>query len=873
MSFTALLFTDIEGSTHMLDTDANSYWEALTLHHRILRETIRRLKGTEFQDAGDGLLFAFGDPENATAAALDIQAQIGRARWPTETPLRIRMALHYGETVFRGGQHRGAAVHFAARMLAACHGGQIIGSAAIAGRISNSTGLVTRLGHYKLRGFERTENLFQIDATDADPRVFPPLKADQARQHNLPPVGEGFFGRAAELEFLTRTLAPRGLGDRLITVTGPGGIGKSRLVLSCAYELLSSYEHGVVFVPLAGVAGCESIAPAILSALQAPLETFQDPLGQATSLLKQAPTLLILDNFEHLIPEGGVVVSHLLRGASQLRILTTSRTRIGIGGEVELPLKALALPRMGEADESALATNASICLMVTRAAVARPGFQAEDGDLKKLGEICRMLGGMPLAMELAAARLNVLTVEELLQIFQNDSSISNKGEGALPLDAVFDWSWGLLPKSIADFLDTLGVFRGGWTAIAAAHVAGLEDRRSALSFLHYLLTCSLVQASGAGGTMRFTMLGPVREFAESRLGERRLEILAKHREYFQDLMGRVNREFRSPKEEEVSKMLEPEVDNLLAALAREPSNQRRLFSAVDLHQFAIYRPCNQQVRSVLTVFREGGGEVEKPTLARALHAAGVLDSTAQRLEEAEGDFREALAIFEELEDRTSAVSARHNLASLSSKRGKHQEAYEAFRECLSFFRGREMKGHCAAVQINLASEARRLGKIDDALGHAQEGLSLYREMNDLGGVAAALEQVSELERLSGDWATAFRGFGESLKLRIRLGQSLLQTEALCGLATVARDQEDWESAAYFCGAARCGKEIHQALNGETSERLERTEAACLKNCGEMGFKQAFLAGKSGKPADWLARAWRKIDDRVEEFSQGIRINA
>jgi non-specific serine/threonine protein kinase len=460
--------------------------------------------------------------------------------------------------------------------------------------------------------------------------------------------------------------------------------------------------------------------------------------------------------------------------------------------------------------------------------------------------------GLPLAIELAAARVQVLTPGELLETLCADLRSLGDAGG---LAAVFEWSRRLLPPSIAGFLDTLGVFRGGWTAAAAEKTGEMESRPLTLSYLHYLLTCSLIRVTESGEGLRFTMLEPIRQLAEERLGEGRPEAFSRHGAYFRKLARKVNEDGETAREEALAREVEPEVANILAALDREPDNQTRIFSAVDFHSFALRRGCNRAVRSLLTDERPGEGIVKPGTRARAWHAAGALDRTGGERSTAKEAFERAAALFEESGEQEGATSALFNLASILSEEGQSGEAYRTFLRTLEYFRERGAPAAFATVLDNLGRESRRRGDLAVARRHMEECLSLC-ESHGLDGLRSqALWTLARIRLDEGASGQAEAHFRESLGLQHRLGWQTNISSTLAGIAMASCQSERWHRGAYFIGAAKAAaRQWPNSSNGETLADLEKSETRAIEEIGEEAFSIQVGRGAGDKPDDWFAEA-------------------
>lgn len=856
----ALLFTDIEGSTRLLERAPAAYLKALEQHHAILRRVLAENGGEEFQDGGDGLFLAFRTPEDGARAALKMQAALAASSWPEETGKpSVRLALHWAEAPFREGQYRGPAVHGAARLLSAAHGGQILCSDAAAEAIEGSLP-VRRLGAYRLRGFEKTMEVYQLN-TELE---FPPLRAEQARKHNLPGGQNAFIGREGELEELVSCLAPA-TSTRVLTLTGPGGIGKSRLSLACGWRLLEPYEHAVLFVPLADVPDAASIPSAILEAAGARPDNTQEPIRQLAGLFADVAVLLILDNFEQFAVEGGSLIVTLCRELPKARFLISSRVRLAIPAEQEVPVRPLGVPGEDVTTPEEIGSYASVKLLLDRAAKARPGFKPTSENLREAAVLCRILDGMPLAIELAAAKFQVLTLRQLCDTLAEGDHAPG---GTMGFESVFEWSVRLLPPEIAKFLSDLSVFRGGWTAAAAAEVGGLPEGPLALGYLHYLLTCSLIHSTERTHGMRFSMLEPIRQLAGKARDSR--EAIQRHSGYFLKQTGRVATDFGTAREEALAKEIDPEVPNILLALEREPSNQQRIYSSIDFLKYAMRRSCNRRVRALLTDVRPGGGEVLERTMAHAWNEAGVLDYIARDYAAAIACYEKAVVLLERLGENVNVMMVRYNIASISSEMGQFEQAFETFGQSLAFFRQREVwKPQCCTILLSQAIAARRLGRYDEAEALAGECLELAESLGDLTRRAGGLHLLGEVATERGDPSLAITHLSESLDIFCRLGEVTEYPDILSLLGLIALSLSDLENTAFFAGAAqKCA--TRTALTAEVAKNLEQL----LSRCQEMDdslFVPNAARGAQAEPSEWLEVA-EKLKDR-QFLSQVSKVGA
>src|SRR5215207_8321907 len=498
-----LLFTDIEGSTRLLEEVGEGYAELLGGHRQVLRDSFARHGGVEFGTEGDAVFAAFAGAAGAVAAAADAQRALAGG------PVRVRFGIHTGEPTVTDHDYVGLDVHRTARIAAAGHGGQIVLSEATQALLDDELEL-RDLGEHRLKDISTPVRLFQVGRNH-----FPPLRTLSGGHLPLEPVT--LVGRQQEVAELTRLLGTERC--RLVTVTGPGGIGKTSLAVVAAAELLESFEHGVTLVELAAITNPALVLPAIAEALGVE--------GDVDRHIGAREQLFVLDNLEQVVAAAGEL-SRMQSFCPNLSLLVTSREPLRIAGERELPLAPLA-------------EAAAVELFRQRAQAVQPGFSSDDG---RIAEICSRLDSLPLAIELAAARVKVLSPDQLLLRLNRRLPFLTAGRRDLPerqrtLRATIEWSHDLLAAEEQRLFARLGVFSGGWTLDAAEQVCDAE-----LDVLASLLDKSLVRRDGE----RFSMLETIREYAVERLEASggANELRRRHAEYFTELAEESRGDYLGP---------------------------------------------------------------------------------------------------------------------------------------------------------------------------------------------------------------------------------------------------------------------------------------------------------------------------------------
>lgn len=515
------VFTDLEASTRLWEQYPGQMGEALGTHDEILRRSVVENDGSVVKATGDGLMATFTRMSDAVAACVEAQLALAATDWVTPEPLRVRMGVHVGDAEARAGDHYGTAVNRAARIMAAGHGGQILLSS-IASELANASpidGVAFRdLGPHRLKDLTEPERLFQVlhSGLRAD---FPPLASLDSRANNLPVQVSEFFGRDAEMEAVRSMLASS--GSRLVTLTGPGGTGKTRLALQVAADLLDQYPDGVFFVDLSEARVPDAVFEAILRDLGLSGTSDGSALQLLKARLQDRRMLIVLDNFEQ-VTDAGMGVSELLHACPDLDVLVTSREALRLRGEHVFPVPTLSLPDPA-ASPTVIAESEATRLFIERAQSAQPGFTLTDGNAAAIAEVTVRLDGLPLAIELAAARLEVFSVTELRDRLRTRIDVLGRGARDLPdrqrtLRSTIGWSYELLDVDECRVFELISVFSTArLSAIEAVAAEAAHGEVDVIDVMASLVAKSLVQITETAGSRRFGMLQSIREYAAERL--------------------------------------------------------------------------------------------------------------------------------------------------------------------------------------------------------------------------------------------------------------------------------------------------------------------------------------------------------------------
>jgi predicted ATPase/class 3 adenylate cyclase len=856
------LFTDIEGSTKRWEHDAGVMRSALGRHNALLDEAVARHGGRAFKTIGDAIQAAFPTAAEALAAAAEAQRGLYDEDWAAfgeaAIGLRVRMAVHTGSADPVDGDYLAPCLNRLARLLQATHGGQVLVSQASAQLAQDplpSSLALKELGRYRLRDLLEPERVFQL-LIPGLPEAFPPPRTLDQHPHNLPLALTSLVGREQEIaEAEALLLRPE---IRLVTLTGPGGVGKTRFALQLAAELIAHFEDGVFLVPLAAVSEPAQVPSAIADALgvhEAGGRGLVDCLREA---LRSRQLLLVLDNFEHVV-EAAPVVSELLAACPQLEALVTSRELLRLRGEHEFRVAPLGLPgRAGPAGElGPLSQYAAVELFIQRAQEVQPDFQVTNDTAPAVAEICARLDGLPLAIELAAARVKLFGPRQLLDRLTGTAG-AEEGH-ALPLltggardapdrqrtlRATIAWSYDLLQPTEQLLFRRLAVFAGGWTLeMADAVCRGEGDPALArcdveiLDALASLIDKNLVRRSPASADeARFEMLRTIHEFAAGALAESGEEaaLQAAHRRAYLALAEAAAERLIGPDQAAWLARLAAEHDNLRAALTRaltdEPATALRL--AATLWRFWFTRGHFAEGRQRLSAALAAAGPAAPAAdRALALNGLGVMAWAQADYPAAAEALAEALDLRRAAGDTQGVAASLSNLGAVAFERGDPAEARRLHDASLALRRTLGDRWGVATSLIHLGNLDVEGGDSAAAAERFGEALAISRALGDLNGIAFAVEKLGSLAAGRGDYAAARTLFEESLAAGEALGDPDAMSRALTHLGAVAREQ-----GAY--GEARA--HVEQGLAARRSIDDRRGTAESLRELGNVALQAGEL---------------------------------
>jgi predicted ATPase/class 3 adenylate cyclase len=743
------LFTDVEGSTRLLQALGDRYAAVHDEHAAIIRRAVASGGGVEVSTHGDAFFVAFASPAGAVRAAVAAQQGLAAHDWSPGPALRVRMGVHTGEGTRGGDDYVGLDVHRAARVADAAHGGQVIVSDATRGLVEHAlpAGVSLRdLGPHHLRGITDPERLHQL-VVEGLPADFPPPRTLDARPNNLPPQLSSFVGREEEVAEVERLLDH----TRLLTLTGPGGSGKSRLALRVADELLTGYQDGAWFVDLSPVTDPELVPAAVAKALVIPEAARRPVLEEVKEHLGQRELLLVVDNFEQ-VAEAGPVVEELLVAAPRLRTMVTSRVVLALRGEQEYPVPPLQVPDPARLphDLATLGAVAAVRLFAERALAASPRFALTEENAPVVAEICARLDGLPLAIELAATRTKVLTPTEILSRLKRRLSILSTSSRSLPerqrtLRAAIGWSYDLLNPVERRLFARLSVFSGGWTFEAAEAVCDPEGLGvDTLDGLTSLVDKSLIRrVEPPGQPSRFSMLETIREFGLEQLeASGDLEpVRRRHAEHFLGLAEEAEPHLTAQDQGEWLDRCDLEHANIRAALRW--AIDRGDAEAAQAAAGALWRFWQQRGhlaegrRWLQEVLAMPSGQGRTAARARALAGAGGIAWWTDR-EASKALYEEALAIERELGDPARLAEALYNQAFAVAAEHDWASAAPLLDESLALFRRVGDEARAARVLVFQVVPDATAGAWDRVVARIEEAAAIWRRLGDRLNLAFGL---------------------------------------------------------------------------------------------------------------------------------------
>ena len=878
------LFTDIEGSTRLLSELGGEYGAALEAHAAILRAAIRDHRGTEVSTEGDAFFAAFPSARDAIAAASRAQVALAEHDWPAEGAVRVRIGIHSGEGTLGGDNYVGMDVHRAARISDAGHGGQILLSDATRGLVAAElpSGLDLRdLGEHRLKDLPAPEHLWQLDI-DGLERDFPALRSLDARPTNLPIRATPLVGRERELEAIVDLLRVH----RLLTLAGPGGSGKTRLAIAAAHRLHDEYPDGTFFVPLEDAHDRSVVATAIASVLRVQEKPNRDLEHGIRDFLATREILLVLDNFEQVL-SAAPLVAELLEAAQGLRLIATSRALLNVSAEQAFTVPPLDLPdpeNLPPAD--ALGQYDAVALFIERARAVAPDFTVTNENAPAVAEICSRLDGLPLAIELAAARVRLLDPEAILARLRQHLPALGTGARDMPdrqrtLQKTVDWSFELLGDPERHLFARLAAFAGGWSLSAAEEVCNRDGEvgTDTLDGLEVLAGNSLIAPAGADqGEPRFTMLQVIREFAAARLADDPAadEVRRRHALYMMRVAEQAEPQLVGNDIRTWQHRLKRDEENIRSALRWAIDRQEAevcLRLAGSLWQFWHYwmrmQEGRQWLESVLDLPQPPASEAISAARAKTLGGLAAIVYWQGEADYAAALYDEALEIRRALADERLIGETLYDSAWAAIARNDVPDALQRAQLALEHFRRAGDAAGVANVDAWIRSGAFIMGQSDDfdaALAGVEAAIEANRTFGRMHAAADWMASRAMAFRMA-DHPEALAAAQEAMRTWHELG-NLGRTGFFKLIAFLELRNGRPERAVTLAAAA---ERVKEQVGGELPEALARTGDPAEEARGQLdpeAFERAHSHGRRMTLDQAVAYSLERPDEQPARSASG-----
>jgi predicted ATPase/class 3 adenylate cyclase len=797
-----LLFTDIQGSTTRWERDRDAMASAVRRHDELMRAAISAARGRVFKTMGDQFCAVFSTVSDAIAAALDAQRSLAAEDWSAVDGVGVRMAIHAGSVEERDGDYFGRPLNKVARLLGIGHGGQVLLSGAAADLVRGDLAAdmhLSYLGQHRLKDLEGVEEVYQLLAPDLRGE-FPPLRSLEEFPNNLPLQLTSFVGREDDLERLRAQLE----ATRLLSLVGTGGVGKTRLALQLAAESLSRFPDGVRLVDLSLIASADGVAAEAASILSVRVSAGQSVAESIAVALRDKHVLLIFDGCEHVLAATAALVDTLLRSCPNTNVIVTSRQALAVVGEIVYNVGTLALPPDNAAGATPALGYSAVKLFVDRSNAASSRFALTDGNASIVAHICRRLDGIPLALELAAAKTAVLSLKQLSEkLDERFRLLSQTSNSRLPrqqtLRALIDWSFDLLDEQERAVFRRVSVFVGGWTLPAAAAVCTDEriDEWQVLELLSALVSKSLLSVEARDDDQRYRMLNSIREYSRERLNaaDEADSIAARHARYYAGFVDDLAPLVEALEDVKWRTALVPEIDNIRAALdwtiVRANGCDTGLQLLAQLEWPELLTTPQEAIRWFDAAVTLVGTPGEHLTKARVLrHYVRLHWLVGRPGTEREGIAKEAIATARASADADEIARALANLGGIYRDAGRFDEAEAMFSQA---YQAPQTLSSSAvnAILRNWAVTDLQHGDVEMARRRFTEVARLERPGSEAH--ASALLNLGELEFAVGNVEAARVAAGQARETLARLNAAPLAL-VVCNQAAYAMAVDDVDAA-------------------------------------------------------------------------------
>ena len=815
------LFTDIEGSTRLAQEFPDILQSALERHHSILQKAIESNNGFIFEIVGDAFCSAFEKAEDAVKAAVDAQTDLSNEKW-NDFKIKIRIGIHSGNAEWNGKTYMGYIVLArTARVMSAAYGEQIliskdayelcISKPGFGNEEGGSNISFRDLGERRLKDVIEPIRLFQVASKELK-EEFPPLMTLDARPNNLPVQLSGFIGRVDEIKHAKKLLKD----NRLLTLTGAGGLGKTRFSLQAAADLIDDFANGVWFVELAAVSDPVFLPITIINDLGLKEEQKKSPEETLTGHLKDKEILIILDNCEQIIESCAKLTENLLLTCPKLKVIATSREALNCKGEQTYRIMPLTQPDPNHKNTPEQLTQyESVRLFIERALAVNPKFRVTNENAAALAEVCFRLDGIPLALELAATRTKILSIEKIHERLDNRFNLLTGGKRtALPrqqtLRALIDWSYDLLSENEKILWSRLSVFTGGWTLDAAEEICSDEtiSKNDILDLLSQLTEKSVIIYDDKKD--RYRILESLKQYGIEKLSDGN-EIFIKHLNYFLELSEKAKPELLGENTKFWMHKIEADHSNFISAIewsVRNVNKEKGMNTASALGRFwNITGQYSTGIR-LIEIILESAGTSGISSKINVLKWIGSFKSFQGDYEQAKKYYEESLVICKEIGDKSGIAGSLHNQGNVALSQGDYEKAKKYYEESLAIYKEIGDKTGIASPIFSLGYLALNQGDYEQAKKYFEESLIIKKEIGNKDGISRAIVNLGNVAYYKGDYELAKKYYKECLHICKEIGFKIGIAASISNLGNVASNQGDYEQAKkYFEESLYIRKEI------------------------------------------------------------------
>ena len=813
------LFTDIEGSTKKWEEHPELMKKSLVVHDAIIRENTDKYGGKIIKHTGDGV-FAFFDNGQPLECALHIQKRLAEEDWGEFSELRIRIGLHAGFADRRGDDFFGPAINRTARVMSVAWGGQIVMTPAVKNTVKLPKDAVLEdLGIHLLKDLSEPQTLYQLKHPDLPLADFPPLRSLSARSHNLPVQSTPFLGREEEMGEIGKLLNDPSC--RLLTLIGPGGIGKTRLAIQSAAENIEKFSHGVYFITLEPLTSVDFLISTIASALKFSFYSQKDQKSQLLDYLREKEILLILDNFEHLL-EGAGIIAEILGAASKVKILVTSRELLNLRGEWILQIQGMDVP---EGERIDIEGYSAVQLFFYNARRIHADLSFSEEDRLYVVRISQLVGGLPLGIELASAWLRTLSCKEIAQEIEKSidflvTTFRDVPERHRSLKAVFEYSWKLLSDDEKKTLRKLAVFKGGFSRQAADEVVKVS-----LPVLSSLVDKSLLRRNPSG---RYEMLEVLRQYAIQKLteaGEEKAIAEKQHGVYFANFLKERESKLIDIEQDLVFQEITEDIRNIKTAWhhALEHGDLKLLENMIigfaayfDIQGW--YQEAKKELENALDVIRSTDKDYGKSLLYNIANARyGGVFYRLGSFKQAQEHLEESMAVFRELDKKEELAYTLNCMGNINNVLGRYGIAEKLYEECLEISKNLKTKKGLLGGYNNLGVIYYNQKKYDKAREYYDESQKISEQYNYSQGIAMAKANKGLIAHALGDFDEAKKMMLKSLEMDRKKGTKIGTANSLHNLGLICKSAGAYDEAKdFYEEAIKIRRELGDRLGIATS---------------------------------------------------------